>query len=229
MVASIATRKVAKEDLRLEALEPATERAFLYCAELPFLARSSWYLAGGTALALQAGHRSSVDLDFFTPRARFAERAFEALLLGTGKWTTSLRQSGTIYGSLMDVRMSFISYPFFQPSSERISFGNITMLSPHDIAAMKIVAVSQRGRKRDFVDLYWYCVNREKLVNVIERAVRQYPGQEQNVNHFLRSLAYFEDAERDPMPKIFFNATWKDIKKYFEREVPKIAKEILLS
>lgn len=229
MVARITTRKVAKGNLRLEALSPATQRAFLYCAELPFLARSSWYLAGGTALALQAGHRSSVDLDFFTPRARFAERAFETRLLETGKWATSLRQSGTIYGRLMDVRVSFVSYPFFQPSPERVRFGTINMLTPHDIAAMKIVAISQRGRKRDFVDLYWYCTNHEKLARVIERAVRQYPGQEQNVNHFLRSLAYFDDADRDPMPKIFFNASWKNIKQYFEQEVAKIAKEVLLS
>jgi hypothetical protein len=38
---------------------------------------------------------------------------------------------------------------------------------------------------------------------------------------------YFEDAEQDPMPKIFFKATWGEIKKYFQREVPRITKEFL--
>jgi predicted nucleotidyltransferase component of viral defense system len=73
--------------------------------------------------------------------------------------------------------MSFIVYPFFQPSLARLRCGNIRILLPKDIVAMKIVAISQRGRKRDFVDLYWHCLNRESLGDVVRRALRQYtPG-----------------------------------------------------
>lgn len=92
---------------------------------------------------------------------------------------------------------------------------------------MKIVAISQRGRKRDFVDLYWYCLNREPLADIIRRAARQYPGQEHNLPHIIKSLVYFADAERDPMPRLFFKADWRTIKTYFQREAPKVAREFL--
>lgn len=52
--------------------------------------------------------------------------------------------------------MSFIAYPYFKPSGDWLHYGTIRMAKPHDIAVMKIIAISQRGRKRDFVDLYWY-------------------------------------------------------------------------
>ncbi len=92
---------------------------------------------------------------------------------------------------------------------------------------MKIIAISQRGKKRDFVDLYWCAMNQEPLKHIIQTAVHQYPGQEHNINHILRSLIFFDDAEKDPMPKLFFKANWHGIKKYFQAEVPKVAREIL--
>lgn len=81
--------------------------------------------------------------------------------------------------------------------------------------------------QRDFFYLYWYCLNREPLFAVIERALAQYPGQKHNVPHILKSLTYFADAEEDPMPQIFFDATWSTVKKYFQKEVPRITREIL--
>lgn len=93
---------------------------------------------------------------------------------------------------------------------------------------MKIVAISQRGRKRNFVDLYWYCTHRDSLETVILSALEKYPGQGNNLPHILKSLTYFTDAENDPMPKLFFKATWSEVKKYFQREVTRLAKKMLL-
>ena len=92
---------------------------------------------------------------------------------------------------------------------------------------MKIVAISQRGRKRDFFDLYLYCLNREPLARIIERAIEQYPGQEDNLNHIIKSLTYFADAEGEPEPKIFFKASWQDIKKFFKKEAVFLAKKLI--
>lgn len=227
MVTHVRRMKPAPKELFLYLLPRFTRTAFLLSAKLPLFKEFPWYLAGGTALALQVGHRQSVDLDFFIPRIAFEELALERTLLATKKWQTSLRQKGTLYGQLAHAKMSFIAYPFFVPSRKMLQYGMVHMLLPHDIAAMKIVAISQRGRKRDFVDLYWYCTNHEPLDAVLKRAVDQFPGQEKNLNHILRSLTYFADAEEDPMPKLFFKATWKDIKKYFKHEVPKTAREVL--
>ena len=216
------------EELFLDRLPITACNAFLYCAnELKLLSESNWYLAGGTALTLQVGHRQSMDLDFFLPEIDFDRVKLERELIATKKWTTNLIQKGTIYGTLLKAKVSFIAYPFFKPSNHRIRCGNINILTPNDIAAMKIIAISQRGKKRDFVDLYWYTKNKESVFDVIQHAIHQYPGQEENLNHILKSLLYFEDAEEDPMPNLFFETNWKEIKEYFLQEIPRITKEFL--
>jgi hypothetical protein len=212
-------------NLHIPLLPKNTGKAFVDCTKLPFLKTFPWYLAGGTALALQVGHRQSVDLDFFTTKNQFDETGLERKFIRTKQWVTSFRQDGTLYGVFKKAKMSFIAYPFFIPSQRFLQCGMVRMLQPPDIAAMKIVAISQRGRKRDFIDLYWYCKNREPLLHVVERAVRCYPGQERNVNHIMRSLTYFDDAEADPMPVLYFKITWPQIKKYFQFEVPHISKK----
>lgn len=224
---SLPLRRVLPGNLFLNLLPRTTRQAFLRCIKLKTFTRLEWYLAGGTALALQVGHRQSVDLDFFTPRGGFEEIAVERALLNIGGWQTTFREKGTIYGILAGGKISLTAYPFFVPKNQMLRCGTVRILAPPDIAAMKVIAISQRGRKRDFVDLYWYCVNRENLKSVILRAIKQYPGQKHNMPHFLKSLTYFADAEQDPMPKIFFDADWKTIKSFFLRETSKAAKELL--
>lgn len=155
MVAPSRLNSAVLEQLHLDALPITTRKAFLHSIHLPFFSSSGWYLAGGTALALQVGHRQSVDLDFFTSQETFSEKAAAETL---------------------------------------------------DIAVMKVVAISQRGRKRDFIDLYWLCRHQLTLLESIERAERQY-NVKQNRNHLLKSLVYFEDAEADPMPTLFSTPT----------------------
>lgn len=225
MAAHLSIKRITLSDLHLAALPRLTQQAFLSASKWRFLDRTAWYLAGGTALALQVGHRKSVDLDFFLPKVDFQVDALERQLLATKHWTTSLRQAGTLYGEFMKAKMSFIAYPFFRPSSQRLAYGTIRMLLPKDIAAMKIIAISQRGRKRDFIDLYWYCQHQKKLAEVITHSLRQYPGQDDNLNHILRSLVYFHDAEDDPMPDMYFTTSWQAIKAFFRREVPPVTKK----
>ncbi|MBI2443891.1 MAG: nucleotidyl transferase AbiEii/AbiGii toxin family protein [Candidatus Magasanikbacteria bacterium] len=227
-MAAYARRTVTSDQLFLNRLSPATQRGFALCQKLALLKIGGWYLAGGTALALQAGHRQSVNLDFFTTKPAFNELTVERELFATGEWRTDLRERGTIFGVMGKAKMSLISYPFFLPAGPVLQCGAVTVLPPADIGAMKIIAISQRGRKRDFVDLYWLCKNRESLRDIILRAARQYPGQENNIAHLLKSLEYFVDAEEDAMPKLFFPASWAEIKKFFRREVKAVAEELYL-
>ncbi|MEK7118337.1 MAG: nucleotidyl transferase AbiEii/AbiGii toxin family protein [Patescibacteria group bacterium] len=218
---------VSLEELKLDCVPKATRKAFLHARKFDFLKSKSWYLAGGTALALQVGHRKSVDLDFFTTKKNFAVEQIERILFEEGNWVTTHKEKGTLYGLLHNAKMSFIAYPFFRPSHKRLRFGAIGILLPDDIAAMKIIAVSQRGRKRDFLDLYWYAHFHGTLGDALRRAVAQYPDQKHSITHFLKSLTYFDDAEGDPMPEIYFKADWKAVKAYFRREIPKIMRELL--
>lgn len=207
-----------------EILPPATRRALNILAEATWLKRNNWYLAGGTALALQAGHRSSVDLDFFLPKSDFST-AILTDHLKKEVWETDIIREGTIYGKLAGAKTSFIAYPFFVPAKPFHPYGAVRILDVDDIAIMKIIAISQRGRKRDFIDLYWYCTERGSLIEAFQKLDNQYPAVSHNYQHILKSLTYFVDAEEDPMPKIFFKATWSGIKKFFETEVIKIARK----
>lgn len=199
-----------------------THKAFKVMAQQRWLKENGWYLAGGTALSLQCDHRVSVDLDFFTPHADFDVEYIISALTPLG-WITSLREKGTLYGELEGAKISFISYPYFAPKQPFIEYEFINILDTCDIAVMKIIAISQRGKKRDFFDLYWYVVNNEPLLDVLQRIRQQYPDSQHNYHHIIKSLTYFEEAQEDPEPQIFFDATWEQVKQYFITAVPGVA------
>ena len=216
----------AKINWQLETLPKTTRQALDFLAAQEWLKQSVWYLAGGTAFALYEGHRTSLDLDFFYPKKSF-NLAQLLTHLDKKQWTIDVAEEGTVYASFHQAKVSFIAYPFFTPKLPPNRYGAVRILQPKDIAVMKIIAVSQRGRKRDFVDLYWYLKKYESLGEVLLRLPRQYPTVAHDYHHILKSLMYFGDAEEDPMPKLFFNVTWKEIKTYFQREVPRTTKEFL--
>lgn len=212
---------------RLDILPQETLKALDYFAKCEWLAEGGWYLAGGTALALRAGHRRSVDLDFFTTKKSFNTGTFIARLAEDSDWTTTSEEEGTVYGEYKGAKVSFIANPLFIPSGNAPAYGHITVLPPQDIAIMKVLAISSRGRRRDFIDLYWCAQNIESLEDSMTRMPVQYPTVSGNMHHLLKGLVYFEDAEEDPEPEIYFNARWEDIKAFFMQEVPRIAKRIV--
>ncbi len=218
--------KNPRPELHLDVLPLFAREAFERCTALPLFSSGGWYLAGGTALALHIGHRQSQDLDFFTAKKTVDENEVEQRLSREKHWKTSSKSAGTLYGELAGGKVSLIAYPFFKPSEPFVTCGTVSILQPKDIAVMKITTISQRGRKRDFVDLYWLCRNLLPLSESFYRVEKQYTIK-QNPNHILKSLLYFDDAENDPMPTLFFSVTWEEIKKYFETEVPKIARELM--
>ncbi len=218
--------KQGSDSLFFDALPKAVVSAFKKCSEIDFFSQGNWYLAGGTALALQSGHRRSYDLDFFTENKIFDEKKVEKILNDEGRWITNAISKGTVYGIFSGTKMSLISYPHFKPAEKMRNFGTVFLLTPPDIAVMKIIAISQRGKKRDFFDLYWICQNVESLHNSILKVDKQYLVR-QNLTHILKSLVYFKDAESDPEPEIYFNANWKKVKSFFTKEISIIAEKII--
>lgn len=214
------------EKTALTILPKATQTALTFLSKQSWLKRSQWYLAGGTALALHMQHRVSVDLDFFTPQTDFAAGKLVSHF-PTQAWETTIAREGTLYGKLYKAKVSFIAYPFFQQREPTAWYGNVRVLVPKDIAVMKIIAISQRGAKRDFIDLYWYVQNKEPLRDILLRLSDQYPTVAHDYGHILKSLVYFDDAEPDPMPTIRFQAKWDQVKNFFKREVPLTSKTFL--
>lgn len=186
------------------------------------------YLAGGTALALQIGHRISVDLDFFTPK-KFKEKIFIQKL---NKLPVNFRLErlgeGTILGYLDKIRFSLFSYEY-PLLAKPDKFLGISIASVKDIAPMKLAAISDRGTKRDFTDIY-FIMAVEKIFSLPEIFAlydKKFKVLQQNKLHILKSLVYFRDAEQNPMPKMIQNVDWLNIKKFFEKETKSVAKKTL--
>lgn len=216
-----------KIEWHYETLPRNTKKALDFFSTQKWLKNSDWYLAGGTALALQTGNRKSLDLDFFTEKENFNERNLLGHFLKNNDWQTDIEEKNTIYGQLFKAKISFIAYPFFIPAQKPLWHNNVKVLHAKDIGVMKITAISQRGKKRDFFDLYWCAKNIEPLEEIVRRLPAQYPHIAHNYHHLLKALVYFEDAEKDKDPEIFFDADWKMVKKFFRKEVVLLANKLI--
>ena len=130
---------------------------------------------------------------------------------------------GTILGTLEGIKFSIFvyKYPVLFPFK---SLFDINILDLRDIAAMKIDAISTRGIKRDFIDLYFICQEGISLKKVLSFYNRKYGALASNIVHIQKSLVYFVDAEAAIMPKMLKKVDWENVKKYFELEVRKLVK-----
>ncbi|PIZ89759.1 MAG: hypothetical protein CO144_02155 [Candidatus Nealsonbacteria bacterium CG_4_9_14_3_um_filter_35_11] len=194
--------------------------------KLKFLSKYGFYLAGGTALALQIGHRTSMDFDFYTEK-KFSLLKLQRLLEKKFKEAIVLQKAeGTLIMKIDGVANSFFQYPYpliFPP----IKYQNFPPLaSKEDIAAMKVIAISDRGTKRDFIDIYFLLkeFSLEEIFNFIKK---KYPNF--NIYVGLRGLTYFVDAEKKQKRRLHLThfVSWGKIKKFLIGEVKKYKKECL--
>ena len=189
---------------------------------------SSWYLGGGTALALQLGHRTSEDLDFFTPSFQTA-----ALLAGiekAGLKATLVNQSPDHVEAVIEtIKVDFIreQIPLMFPlkTLSPLTTG-LKSADLRDIGRMKLAAIGSRGNKKDFIDLY--CLTR-KIIS-LDSLIGLVLGEKHAVNFskvlFLKGLVDFDDAENDPDPRMIWEITWDEVKRILKEEVKKIAGNI---
>jgi len=180
-----------------------------------------FYLAGGTALALHLGHRTSIDLDFFS-ETEVDTMMIVDVLREDGDLQLDELGSGTIVGNLGGVRISFFKYPY-RLLDHPIEWNGLKLASIRDIALMKIVAISQRGSIKDFIDLYFIAGKFKPIETLISELSLKYAGVQFNVTHILRSLCYFEDAEKEPMPSMVVACKWQEIKAFFIDEVKRLS------
>ena len=177
-----------------------------------------FYLAGGTALALQLGHRKSIDLDWFSehfPKNDIIKQSF------TQYQPKVIHEShGTVDLVIDDVKLSFLEYkyPLLEPL---VPFEDIKMASVMDIACMKISAISSRGSKKDFVDLY-HIMKEHTLTEILESFYKKFKDVDYQKLHLLKSLVYFEDAEVDPEPDYLTKTDWDDVKRNIVAAVQKV-------
>jgi len=159
----------------------------------------TFYLAGGTALALHLGHRRSGDFDFFRGKD-FLPQDLLSSLRETGMVRVLQEATGTLTVMLREVPTSFFryDYPLLRPLHE--SPWSLSLADPEDIAAMKLAALAGRGSRKDFVDLYVYTREVAPLEQTFSRFREKYRGVAVDPYQLVRSLTFFEDAEAEPMP-----------------------------
>lgn len=201
-----------------QSIEPGARKQLAVLEKTGFIKHA--YLAGGTAIALQIGHRISFDLDFFTE----AEYKREEVLLELNKLNFKLEEEswGTIQGLIGDTKFSLFVYEY-PMIGKTLKYQDINVASLEDLVAMKVSTISSRGTKRDFVDLY-YLRNKFTLTEMIGFYDKKFQNLETNKTHILKSLVYFSDADVDLEPNMLVaDYSWENVKEYFIKEVQNLA------
>ena len=203
--------------LYLQTVSPATFDLLKRISSISSL--SDFSLAGGTALSLQIGHRISVDLDFFGKREFTADEILD--LLASFKPMSIVSQNRNILIlNVQGVKVDFVNYKYPLISTTSIVSEGVRLHSLQDIAAMKLAAVAGRGRKRDFIDIY-FLLQKFTLRQLMDFYNSKFEdGSEMMV---ARSLTFFDDAETDEAPKMLDeNFSWKNAKDLIRREIRKL-------
>ena len=193
--------------LYLETVESSTLELLKKLQRLPVLEQTR--LVGGTALALQLGHRKSIDLDFFGTVDCEAEYLRESIA-GIASLTI-LKESPHIHIYIVDgIKVDIVNYKYPWLDDVVLEQG-LRLASVSDIAAMKITANIGRGTKKDFIDIA-FLLHHFSLEEILHFYAAKY--NDSSVFMAMKSLAYFDDAETDPMPDMFVNQSWQQVKAY---------------
>lgn len=166
-------------------------------------------LAGGTSLALQIGHRQSIDIDLFGS-AEIDEPSILSTLGTFGETILLKRTPNILICTVAGVKLDLVnySYPLIHPPA--IEDG-IRLLTQPDIGAMKLNAIAGRGSRKDFIDLYFLL-----KTHSIEELLTFYKAKYNDGSEFmiLKSLTYFDDADSDIQPLMFEDVDWNTVKDF---------------
>lgn len=188
--------------------------------EFKFLKNYGFYLAGGTALALQINHRTSLDFDFYTEKRFDSRKLREEFDRRFKKVQEIYIAEDTLGLSVNGVGISFFRYPYklIRPLKE---IKKIWLASLEDITTMKIISISQRGRRRDFIDIY-FLIKHFGLKNLLRLQKEKYP-ERFNKQEYLKALLYFGDAEKKGQGRsriyLYSSIDWAEIKRGIEKAV----------
>jgi len=168
-----------------------------------------YFLAGGTALALQLGHRLSYDLDFFGKmKLDYMSLSDELKSLGSVQMLDSNEQAYCC--EINNIKVDIVNYKNLSLLKPLVPLDGLRLASVEDIATMKIKALEDRGYKRDFYDLY-SLLEKYSLEHLLTLTEQKFP--ETNRLHTLRCLLDFADAEEQSEPNMLnFNGSWLGVK-----------------
>jgi hypothetical protein len=201
--------------LHLNTIDETTFALLKSLAEKEYL--SAFALAGGTSLALQIGHRKSIDIDLFAFKnadmdeiSIYLENDYPGIII---RRTTKV----FIFCNINNVKSDFVNHSNHHLIKPLLTIDGIRMYSKEDISAMKLNAVCGRGMKKDFYDIYFLL-----QIFSLKEMLEFYDLKFNNDNGWmvLKSLMYFEDADQSEEPELIVPCpSWKEIKSYIAKKV----------
>lgn len=198
--------------LHLETIEPTTLELLKKLQKNPLLKNTR--LVGGTALALQIGHRKSIDIDLFGEINCDQYELVESLT-DIGQLKT-IKESPNIHiYQLNGVKLDIVNYKYSWIKPERVD-DNIILADLEDIAAMKTTAIIGRGTKKDFIDMA-FLLDFFSLEDILCFYEKKYPEASRFIA--MKSITYFDDAEDDPMPLMIKKISWENIKEKIQDKI----------
>jgi hypothetical protein len=201
--------------LHWETITPAMRQVLNTFGSSPI--GGKFYLAGGTALALQLGHRLSVDLDFFSPTE---DISMSAEILQKSLSAFSPQVADTAWGNLVlvanGVRVGFYGYGY-ELLEPLLQIETIRLASITDIALMKMDALLARASRKDFHDLYAIC-QKIPLRELLDLAPRKYPSLRDFEAQVVRHMVYFERAEQETPVPLLTDFSWETVKTWFREQ-----------
>jgi len=186
---------------------------------------SSFRLVGGTALALQLGHRKSVDIDFFS-NEKISKKSIENILRDSFQVGTIEKTEHNILTYIDGVRVEMYddwSTPFLdQPITE----AGIRMASLADLANFKIEAIIERREKKDYIDLY-YLFKEFDPQEILKQHKKSNPLVSDRSILFALKEVKTAAVNESPMPNLTRSLEWNEItdtitksaKKYFKKNI----------
>ncbi len=182
-----------------------------------------FFLVGGSAMALHLGHRISVDLDLFINNV-FDEKKLKSHLSSMYNLSSTTTEENTISTFIRsnnnEVKVEFISYVYKLLKPVKIEQG-IRLLEIEDLIPMKLSAISNRGSKKDFYDIY-FSLEKYSLSEMLDLFKQKF--EIENLFHVIKSLTYFSDAENEPEPFLLKDAKWDEVKSTLVKEANLILK-----
>jgi hypothetical protein len=166
------------------------------------------YLAGGTALALQLGHRRSEDLDWFTPETLDPEELLADVTAMGFPVRPTQNTTGTFLATVGEVKFSVFRYRY-SVLDQFVDAEGVNLASVRDLAAMKMTALIGRATKRDYIDIHALLVGKHStLPEMIQAFEEKYPTAD--VSEAIRAFTFFDDVVGD-MPMMLTETTWKKV------------------
>jgi len=203
--------------MRLEVIPKKNKKIF---AVLPDF--KEFYLAGGTALSLQIGHRISVDFDLFSDKEipknllNKAKSVFE-----NKKIVVSVNNPDELTLFIDEVKLTFLRYPF-PAISNFVDYQGVKLLSVKEIAASKAYTIGRRGSFKDYIDLYYVILGKYSDLNeIIEMTEKKYK-EEFNSRLFLEQLVYFDDIKDEEIIFLKDKVSKNSLRYFFRKEIKKI-------